>query len=116
MAKSSKETAVSAKNPLMGFRAAPKIRARIVRWAEGQSDRPSLPEAVRRLVELGLGKSPPVKLRPSTRKGNANRAAELASNAIDAQSSAGATNAQREARKQQLLRGPGSFRRVRKDR
>jgi hypothetical protein len=40
--------------PLMGFRADPAIRASIIRWAENQSDTPSLSEAIRRLVELGL--------------------------------------------------------------
>jgi hypothetical protein len=44
------------KDPLMGFRAPPDIRASIVRWAELQPDNPSLSEAIRRLVELGLKK------------------------------------------------------------
>jgi hypothetical protein len=30
------------------------IRASIVRWAEDQPDMPSLSEAIRRLVEIGL--------------------------------------------------------------
>jgi hypothetical protein len=38
----------------MGFRAEPVMRAEIVRWAENQPDIPSLSEAIRRLVELGL--------------------------------------------------------------
>jgi hypothetical protein len=40
--------------PMMGFRADPATRAAIVRWAENQSDMPTLSEAIRRLVELGL--------------------------------------------------------------
>jgi hypothetical protein len=40
--------------PMMGFRADPVIRASIVRWAEKQPDMPTLSEAIRRLVELGL--------------------------------------------------------------
>ena len=40
--------------PMMGFRAEPAIRAEIVRWAENQPDMPSLSEAIRRLVEIGL--------------------------------------------------------------
>jgi hypothetical protein len=40
--------------PLMGFRADPVIRAEIVRWAEKQPDMPTLSEAIRRLVEMGL--------------------------------------------------------------
>jgi len=41
-------------DPLMGFRASPVMRASVVRWAETQLDKPSLSEAIRRLVELGL--------------------------------------------------------------
>jgi hypothetical protein len=40
--------------PLMGFRADPGIRASIVRWAEDQPVSPTISEAIRRLVELGL--------------------------------------------------------------
>jgi hypothetical protein len=42
------------RDPLMGFRASPVLRASIVKWAEYHPDKPSLSEAVRRLVELGL--------------------------------------------------------------
>ena len=41
-------------DPLMGFRAAPDVRAAIVKWAENQPDKPTLSEAIRRLVEIGL--------------------------------------------------------------
>jgi hypothetical protein len=41
-------------DPLMGFRASPVMRASVVRWAENQPDKPTLSEAIRRLVELGL--------------------------------------------------------------
>jgi hypothetical protein len=40
--------------PMIGFRADPVIRASIVRWAKNQPDTPSLSEAIRRLVEIGL--------------------------------------------------------------
>jgi hypothetical protein len=42
------------KYPMMGFRAAPAFRASIVKWAELQPDMPTLSEATRRLVEIGL--------------------------------------------------------------
>jgi len=42
------------RDPMMGFRASPVLRASIVKWAEYQPDIPSLSEATRRLVELGL--------------------------------------------------------------
>jgi hypothetical protein len=38
----------------MGFRASPEMRARVVRWAENEPDQPTLSEAIRRLVEIGL--------------------------------------------------------------
>jgi hypothetical protein len=40
--------------PLMGFRADRATRSAIVRWAQQQSDAPTLSEAIRRLVEIGL--------------------------------------------------------------
>jgi hypothetical protein len=40
--------------PLIGFRAAPAVWAGIVRWAEYQPDAPTVPEAVIRLIEIGL--------------------------------------------------------------
>ena len=42
------------KDPMMGFRASPILRASIVEWAESQPDRPGLSEAARRLIEIGL--------------------------------------------------------------
>ena len=46
------------KDPLMGFRASPVMRASVVKWAENQSDKPTLSESIRRLVELGLKAKP----------------------------------------------------------
>lgn len=40
--------------PLMGFRADEATRAAIIKWAERHPDVPSLSEAIRRLVEIGL--------------------------------------------------------------
>jgi antitoxin component of RelBE/YafQ-DinJ toxin-antitoxin module len=96
---------------MMGFRAAPVLRASIVKWAENQPDIPTLSEATRRLVELGLTVKSAVR---STAKA-AVRAAELAAGAIDKHADASAPSAEREARKNRLLRGPSGFRDVRKD-
>ena len=71
------------KDPLMGFRAPPDIRASIVRWAETQLDTPTLSEAIRRLVELGLSKTSVAKPHLSTSKQAAGRAAELAAKVIE---------------------------------
>jgi hypothetical protein len=40
--------------PMIGFRAEPDLRSSIEKWAERQSDKPKLSDAIRRLVELGL--------------------------------------------------------------
>jgi len=40
--------------PLIGFRADAVTRAAIIQWAESQPDEPTLSEAIRRLVEIGL--------------------------------------------------------------
>ena len=42
------------KDPMMGFRASPILRASIIEWAERQPDAPGLSEAARRLIEIGL--------------------------------------------------------------
>jgi hypothetical protein len=67
--------------PLMGFRADPVIRASIVRWAENQPDTPTLSEAIRRLVEIGLTVKTPA--RAASKPGRRLRAQELATKAIE---------------------------------
>jgi len=103
--------------PLMGFRADPAIRAAIVRWAENQPGTPTLSEAIRRLVEIGLSKSSSSK-RPrvlSTAKQGAARAAELAAKAIDKHLDPAASEEERKIRKRKLVEGPSAFRNTRKD-
>jgi hypothetical protein len=65
-------------DPLMGFRASPVMRASVVRWAENQPDKPSLSEAIRRLVEIGLSKPLDQPRVLSTSAEGVRRAAELA--------------------------------------
>lgn len=43
---------------MIGLRASPETRAAVEKWAERQPDEPSLSEAIRRLVDLGLAKDP----------------------------------------------------------
>ena len=100
------------KDPLMGFRASPVMRASVVKWAENQPDHPSLSEAIRRLVELGLTvktKSP-----PSERQRAA--LADLASKAIDSLTVGTADSDEKASRKRRLIKGPEEFREVRVDR
>ena len=44
--------------PLMAFRADAATRAAIVEWAKKQPDKPTLSEAIRRLVKIGLKAKP----------------------------------------------------------
>jgi hypothetical protein len=96
---------------MMGFRAAPILRAEIVKWSETQPDKPSLSESVRRLVELGL--TVKVKRRSKSDKQNA-RASELAGKAID-RMQPDASHDDKASRKRRLLKGPSEFRDSRVD-
>jgi hypothetical protein len=98
--------------PMMGFRAEPKLRAAIVKWAENQPDTPSLSEATRRLVELGLT----VKARRPTSEGQKLRAREMAGTAIDLMTDTTANPDDQASRKRRLLKGPEEFREARVDR
>jgi hypothetical protein len=98
------------RDPMMGFRAAPVLRASIVKWAEEQPDRPSLPEATRRLVELGLA------AQPSDHGAMARRARKMAGDAIDEMNYDTASADDQASRKRRLLKGPEEFREVRVDR
>lgn len=101
------------KDPLMGFRASSVIRARIVRWAETQPDKPTLSEAIRRLVEIGLRVKAPTKGDNESKK---TRAKELAGTAIDKMSDTTASPDDKVSRKGQLIKGPEEFREARVDR
>jgi hypothetical protein len=100
--------------PMMGFRAEPVIRAAIVRWAEYQPDKPSLSEAIRRLVEIGLAAKPPAKT--GSKPGRLLRAQELAARAIDKISDPSAPPEELAQRRRRLTKGPEEFREMRVDR
>jgi hypothetical protein len=93
--------------PLMGFRADPVIRASIVRWAEKQPDMPTLSEAIRRLVELGLTAKTNTKQPPAAR---ADRAKELATKTIEKIIDPSAPPEERAQRRRSLTKGPSEFR------
>jgi hypothetical protein len=101
------------RDPMMGFRAAPELRASIVRWAENQSDVPTLSEATRRLVELGLT----VKTKGhQSKESQKQRAREMAGAAIDRMTDVAANPDDQASRKRRLIKGPEEFRAVRADR
>jgi hypothetical protein len=103
--------------PLMGFRADPVIRAAIVKWAEYQPDNPTLSEAIRRLVQLGLTvKSKRHPKNEAASQGTKQRARELAGTAIDKMTDAAASMDDQGNRKRRLIGGPEEFQSVRRDR
>ena len=70
------------------------------------------PEAIRRLVEIGLTAAPPAR---TTNGKAAARAAELAANVIEKHIDSSAPVEERDRRKRRLLKGPSVFREVRFD-
>jgi hypothetical protein len=105
------------KDPLVAFRAAPGTRAAMIKWAEKQPDAPSLSEAIRRLVELGLTVRSKGRLKSEdVRHGAKQRARELAGAAIDEMTDTTASADDRGNRKRRLIRGPEEFQSVRRDR
>jgi hypothetical protein len=97
----------------MGFRADPATRAAIVRWAENQPDMPTLSEAIRRLVELGLTVKTPS--RPASKPGPRLRAQELATKAIEKIIDPAAPREEQAQRRRRLTKGPTEFRQARVD-
>ena len=56
------------RTPTIALRASDELRASVERWAAKQKDTPTLSEAIRRLVEIGLKAAPPTKAMRSTTK------------------------------------------------
>src|SRR5260370_36772875 len=96
------------RDPMMGFRASPVLRASIVKWAEKQADMPTLSEATRRLVELGLKAKTPA--RPVSKPVRRLRAQELATKAIEKMIDPSAPPEERAPRRRLLTKGPYEFR------
>ena len=88
----------------VGERWHPPEIAAIDKWIASQGEEMTRGQAIRRLVELGL---------TVTAKAAA-RAAELAVKAIDKHADTSAPSAERESRKNRLLKGPSVFWDVRK--
>jgi hypothetical protein len=73
-------------------------------------------EAIRRLVELGLGKPGSGQNARLTGKDHAERAKELAGTAIDRLVEPAASVEEKATRKRRLIKGPSEFRETRVDR
>jgi hypothetical protein len=93
--------------PIM-VRLQPDPLAGVDRWASSQEDSPSRPEAIRRLVDLGLASA--------QRAGTRAKASEMAGQEIDRLGDPSATDEERQLRKRRLIKGPNEFRDIRSKR
>ncbi len=124
------------RDPVTAIRLAEGLREKLETWAAQQPDKPGRSEAIRRLVELGLGQTKdrdgPASqtlergsetidaltrdLREAQEARSAARAAELAAKAIDGKIDPKVPAEDRAVRKRKLLKAPSDFRDSRKDR
>ena len=83
--------------------------ANLDHWIARQEDRPSRPEAIRRLVEQALAGSSSGPRSPTARA----KAADLASKRLDKLIDPATPEDERQQRKRRILRGPREFRELR---
>jgi hypothetical protein len=86
----------------------PPMLAEVDGWIAKQEPLPTRPEAIRRLVELGLKVKPAVQ--PVGKPGRRLRAQELAAKAIDKMIDPSAPPEERAQRRRRLTKGPLEFR------
>jgi len=98
-------------DPFSAIRLSSKLTAAIDKWAE-DNEVSSRAEAIRRLVELGLVASKPLRRRNLEA---ASKALELAAQELDKLIDPSTPDEERRMRKRRLLRGPGEFRDMRSD-
>jgi Arc/MetJ-type ribon-helix-helix transcriptional regulator len=103
------------RDPFVGVRLPETLIAEIDAWSVG-NDAASRSEAIRRLVEIGLGKPAPAARPSASRTATAAKAKELAAKAIDRRVDPTAPAEEKASRKHRLLKGPEEFREVRVDR
>lgn len=99
---------------LIGVRVPPADVAVLDAWITKNEPKMSRPEAIRRLVEVGLTVKVEKAKQPS--KARSDRAKELAGHAIDKMSDPSAHPEERADRGRRLTKGPEEFRQVRIDR
>jgi hypothetical protein len=98
---------------LIGVRVTPAHLAMLDGWIKEHAPEMSRPQAIRRLVDLGLTVKHKRKQAPAA---GAARAKELAAKAIDKMSDGRASPDDQAHRKRRLLKGPEEFREARLDR
>jgi len=98
---------------LVGVRVQPDMAKLLDDWRRKQDDLPGRPEAIRRLVELGL--TVKMQARPVSKPGRRLRAQELATKAIEQVIDPSTAQEERVQRRRQLTKGPPEFREARLD-
>jgi hypothetical protein len=98
-------------DPFSAIQLLPKLTAAIDKWSE-ENDVSSRSEAIRRLLELGLEASKPLRRRNLEA---ASKALELAAQELDKLIDPSTPDEERKMRKRRLLRGPKEFRDMRGD-
>jgi predicted transcriptional regulator len=95
---------------LTTVRLSSELRERVDTWAAKQKHKPARPEAIRRLVELGLETTH----RRDSLMNRTTKATEMAAQEIDRLSDPSATDEERQLRKRRLIKGPKELRDIRK--
>jgi hypothetical protein len=97
---------------MIGIRLSSDKRKAVEAWAKTALDKPSLSEAVRRLVELGLASAH----RSAARMKKAMEASKMAGQETDRSGDPSATDQERQRRKRRLIKEPKEFRDIRRNR
>ena len=90
----------------------PDKLAELDRWIAAQTDQPSRPEAIRRIVERTLARSSRPK---APNKQKAQKALELAGRAVERMVNKSMPSEEQERRKRAVIKGPMEFRDIRED-
>jgi metal-responsive CopG/Arc/MetJ family transcriptional regulator len=90
----------------------PDKLAKLDRWIAAQSDQPSRPEAIRRIVEHALARSSHPK---AANNQKAQKASELAGHTVERVVDRSMPTEEQERRKRALIKGPKEFRGIRRD-
>jgi hypothetical protein len=97
---------------LLGVRIQPAQMRILDAWIADQSDRPSRPEAIRRIVTQALGGE---RAEPPPSKETAHKASKLAAREIEPLGDKSMPPEEQARRKRALIRGPKEFREIRDD-
>jgi Arc/MetJ-type ribon-helix-helix transcriptional regulator len=98
-------------DPVMAVRLPPELKSKVGAWANRREDKPSLSEAIRRLLEKALAGTTAPRQRS---KGSRRKATDMAAREIDRLGDQSATGEERASRKRRLLSGPKEFRDMRR--